>query len=50
VVLAQLGVAPWLAPAVPPLTWLVGALTLVSAAVYLGRWLRHMAYYDALED
>ncbi len=49
-VLAQLGFAPWLEPAVNPLTWGVGILTLVSAGVYLTRWLRHMAYYDALGE
>jgi len=49
-VLAQLGFAPALEPIVTPLTWFVGILTLVSAAVYLTRWMRHMAYYDALED
>lgn len=50
VVLAQLGVAPGLDSVVAPLTWIVGILTLVSAGVYLARWMRHMAYYDALED
>ncbi len=50
VVLAQLGFAPALEPIVTPLTWFIGILTLVSAGVYLARWLRHMAYYDALED
>jgi len=50
IVLAQLGFAPALAPVVTPLTWIVGILTLVSAGVYLARWLRHMAYYDALSD
>jgi len=49
-VLAQLGFAAALAPLMMPLAWLVGLLTLVSAAVYLARWLRHMAYYDALGD
>lgn len=50
VVLAELGFAPALAPVVTPLTWIVGILTLLSAAVYLARWMRHMAYYDALGD
>lgn len=50
VVLAQLGVLPALDPFVTPLTWIVGILTLASAAVYLTRWMRHMAYYDALEE
>lgn len=50
VVLAYLGFARWLEPVVTPLTWVVGILTLLSAGVYLARWLRHMAYYDALED
>jgi cardiolipin synthase (CMP-forming) len=49
-VLAELGFAPALEPVVTPLTWVVGILTLVSAGVYLARWLRHMAYYDALGD
>lgn len=49
-VLARLGFAPALEAVVTPLTWLVGILTLVSAGVYLARWLRHMAYYDALGD
>ncbi|RIA56836.1 CDP-alcohol phosphatidyltransferase family protein [Dichotomicrobium thermohalophilum] len=49
-VLAQLGFAPVLEALVTPLTWVVGILTLASAAVYLARWLRHMAYYDALGD
>jgi len=49
-VLAQLGFAAALAPLMMPLAWLVGLLTLLSAAVYLARWLRHMAYYDALGD
>lgn len=47
-VLAQLGFAPALTVVVAPLTWIVGMLTLISAGVYLARWLRHMAYYDAL--
>lgn len=50
VVLAQLGVLPALDPFVTPLTWIVGILTLTSAAVYLARWMRHMAYYDALGE
>lgn len=49
-VLAQLGFAPALLVIVTPLTWIVGIITLVSAGVYLARWLRHMAYYDALGD
>jgi len=49
-VLAELGFAPALEPVVTPLTWVVGILTLASAGVYLARWLRHMAYYDALGD
>jgi len=47
-VLAQLAFAPALTAVVSPLTWIVGMLTLISAGVYLARWLRHMAYYDAL--
>jgi cardiolipin synthase len=49
-VMAHLGFAPMLAAIVTPMTWLVGILTLLSAGIYLTRWLRHMAYYDALED
>jgi cardiolipin synthase len=49
-VMAHLGFAPMLAAVVTPMTWLVGILTLLSAGIYLTRWLRHMAYYDALED
>lgn len=49
-VLAQLGFAPSLEIIVIPLTWSVGILTVVSAGVYLARWMRHMAYYDSLQD
>jgi len=49
-VLAELGFASALEPFVTPLTWVVGILTLASAGIYLARWLRHMAYYDALGD
>ena len=47
-VLAQLGFVQGLAPYVVPMTWIVGILTVVSAGVYLARWMRHMAYYDTL--
>ncbi len=49
-VLAQLGFVQGLAPYVVPMTWIVGILTMVSAGVYLARWMRHMAYYDKLHQ
>jgi len=49
-VMAQLGFIPSLAYAVEPLSWMVAGLTVVSAGVYLARWLRHMAYYDAIGE
>jgi cardiolipin synthase len=49
-VLAQLGFAPSLEVIVTPVTWIVGILTVVSAGVYLARWMRHMAYYESPQD
>lgn len=47
-VLAQLGFAPYLAPVIMPMVWIVGALTVMSAGAYLVVWLRHMAKYDSI--
>jgi len=49
-VLAQLGFMPWLTSYVVPMTWIVGILTVASAGVYLARWMRHMTYYDGLQE
>jgi cardiolipin synthase len=45
-VLAKLGLGLKLEPLVAMCIWVTGALTILSATVYLWVWLRHMASYE----
>jgi cardiolipin synthase (CMP-forming) len=45
-VLAERGLALGWTGLVVPMIWLTGAVTALSAVIYLISWLRHMARYD----
>jgi len=45
-VLAELGLRLGLEPLVAMCIWVTGALTILSAIVYLWVWLKHMASYE----